>query len=638
MTSTPSPAKPSAPQLSLIIPSYNRADLLVETLESALAQTRPFQNIIVADDGSSDRTAEVLATYAPRVQALLLPHQGVQAARNAGAAAADTEWVVFCDSDDLLEPEFVERAQRALAAEPALDIVYCNFVTFEGDRVDPHKFSMAPPGWFAGGRTVGDLIVDLPDLYMRSIRFQPLFQSGLLVRKAFFQAIGAFDTSFKGVGAEDWEFTLRAVSHGRVGLLQPVLARVRRHRGNDSLNAARMRLGEAQILAHGLVHHGVPVANRSAIEAEIRRRRFEALDEAFVQGDVPRAIEAADLLKLPKDGRIAALRHMGSRIPTRLRRRASRLLLQGHHPGNGRMTPDAKHKPPPGLRQRAVKALSRLPNYVRRFGPAHGLRLCWRLEALAPARHAPRLTLKVPGHEHPIHLRDGTADRSIFWQCLVQDQYSISQFPQAEHLRAKYRRQVDSGIKPLIIDCGGNIGLSVRWFSREFPEAHIVVVEPDSANLEMLRANVQHLGSRVTVVQGGIWSHTCHLAVTHREEGSAAFRVEEVPEGTPDSVPAFAMQDLMALAGNHQPLVVKIDVEGAQAAVFSGDTSWLGHTDLLMLELDDWQMPWRGSSRSFMQAVSAYPMDYLLSGELIVCFRDDSIDLVTDFGSGSDLG
>lgn len=329
MTSTPSPAKPSAPRLSLIIPSYNRAELLVETLETALAQTQPFQNIIVADDGSSDRTAEVLSSYAPRVQALFLPHQGVQAARNAGAAAADTDWLVFCDSDDLLEPEFVERTQRALTQEPGLDIVYCNFATFEGARIDPHKFSMAPPGWFGGARAAGDLLLDLPDLYMRSIRFQPLFQSGLSVRKQFFDAIGGFDTSFKGVGAEDWEFTLRAISRGRVGLLQPVLARVRRHRGNDSRNAARMRLGEAQILAHGLVHHGVPASNHQAIEAEIRRRRFEAIVDAFVQGDTARVGEAMDLLQLPRGGRMNALRHIGPYLPTRLRRRVSRLLLRG---------------------------------------------------------------------------------------------------------------------------------------------------------------------------------------------------------------------------------------------------------------------------------------------------------------------
>lgn len=283
-----------------------------------------------------------------------------------------------------------------------------------------------------------------------------------------------------------------------------------------------------------------------------------------------------------------------------------------------------------GLRQRALKALSRLPNYVRRFGPLHGLRLCLRLEARSPDSQAQRLQVHAPGHEHPFHLRDGAADRSIFWQCVVQDQYSIRQFPQAERLRAKYQRLVAEGVQPLIIDCGGNIGLSVRWFAREFPAAQIVVVEPDSQNLAMLRANVEHLGSRVTIVQGGIWSHKCHLAVTFREGGSAGFRVEEVPAGTPDSVPAFSMQDLMGMAGKHQPLIVKIDVEGAQAAVFSGDTSWLGHTDLLMLELDDWQLPWQGTSRSFMRAVSAYPMDYLLSGELIVCFRDDGCDTASN--------
>src|SRR6185369_4042772 len=91
-----------APDVSVIIPTFDRAALLPRALDSALSQAGPSLEVIVADDGSADATAEVLSRYAvdPRVRVLFLAHGGVCRARNAAVAEARAPLLAFLDSDD----------------------------------------------------------------------------------------------------------------------------------------------------------------------------------------------------------------------------------------------------------------------------------------------------------------------------------------------------------------------------------------------------------------------------------------------------------------------------------------------------------------------------------------------------------
>jgi len=305
--------------ISLVIPTYNRGDLIAETIDSALRQELPFAEIIVVDDGSTDDTPAVLARFGDRIKVLRLPNGGVQRARNTGVAMASSPWIMLCDSDDLLLPQLNARLAHWLEADPACDAIYCNFVTFAGATEHPDKLSQAPAGFFDGARRSGDVWHDIPDLYARTVTFQPLFVSGNVVRKSLYEAIGGFSTGFNGVGGEDWEFTLRLIAHGRVALCAAPLVRIRRHAGNDSADSMRQERGCIRILEHVLQHHPVAAQYREHILRGIDKRRADVFAAAFAQGDF--RLAAQDLAQLrtsPRDLRFR-LKALITRLPAALR-------------------------------------------------------------------------------------------------------------------------------------------------------------------------------------------------------------------------------------------------------------------------------------------------------------------------------
>lgn len=97
------------PTISVVIPCYNAAPFLRETLDSVLAQTYPAEEILLIDDGSTDDSAAIAASYGPPVRVLRQENQGESVARNRGIDEATGEWVAFLDADDLWLPEKLQR-------------------------------------------------------------------------------------------------------------------------------------------------------------------------------------------------------------------------------------------------------------------------------------------------------------------------------------------------------------------------------------------------------------------------------------------------------------------------------------------------------------------------------------------------
>jgi len=109
--------------VSVVIPCYNAAPFLRETLESVLAQTHPPLEVVVVDDGSTDDSSRIAESFGPPVRVIRQQNQGESVARNRGIAAARGEWVALLDADDVWEPRKLEMQITALS--DAHNVVCC---------------------------------------------------------------------------------------------------------------------------------------------------------------------------------------------------------------------------------------------------------------------------------------------------------------------------------------------------------------------------------------------------------------------------------------------------------------------------------------------------------------------------------
>jgi glycosyltransferase involved in cell wall biosynthesis len=140
--------------VSCIIPAFNAEPFVGEAIESVLAQTYSAVEIIVVDDGSTDRTADVARSYGPTVHCLVRPHRGAGAAKNDGIRVAQGGFVAFLDADDLWHPDKLTRQMDRLALRSQIDLCFTRYQNFWSEEVaeeeetyQGHPLSRPASGW-----------------------------------------------------------------------------------------------------------------------------------------------------------------------------------------------------------------------------------------------------------------------------------------------------------------------------------------------------------------------------------------------------------------------------------------------------------------------------------------------------------
>jgi glycosyltransferase involved in cell wall biosynthesis len=224
--------------ITVVIPTYNRAALLVRAVESALAQSVPPTEILVVDDGSTDDTAAVCARWSDPVRYIATPNGGVARARNIGIAQARGEWVALLDSDDEWEPAKLATQCAALDAAPDArwSITGCQLV--DGDSqpiVGRQGYEAVFPvfsethdtaeQYFARAlRSIGDGMY-AGDLYETLFRGNVVLPSSTLVHRDVFDRSGVFNPDFRY--AEETEFFHRVAAAFPVVVILAPLVRYR---------------------------------------------------------------------------------------------------------------------------------------------------------------------------------------------------------------------------------------------------------------------------------------------------------------------------------------------------------------------------------------------------------------------------
>lgn len=265
------------PLVSVIVPAYNAEAHLSEAIDSALAQTYPRVEVVVVDDGSTDRTRTVMAAYGDRIRAVHQENAGPAAARNAGICASRGELLGFLDADDVWLPERLDRLVSVLEATPELGMVTSDAYLLEDSTPTDVRYYARKRRAFPWG-----LADQQAEIAIRNFLFV-----GVVARRALVDRVGGF---FVGPrrgepggtdGAEDYDLWTRLLLAGAPAALvdEPL--------GYYRVQSASLSRSPAQGVAH----------------------------QAILQRHLP------DLWRLGAKGRARDLYEIGSRLAASGRRR-----------------------------------------------------------------------------------------------------------------------------------------------------------------------------------------------------------------------------------------------------------------------------------------------------------------------------
>lgn len=197
--------------ISCVIPCYNAERFLAEALDSVFAQTLPVAEVIVVDDGSTDRSAEVAARQADRVRYTVQSNAGPAAARNRGVELSTGDFIAFLDADDVWHPQKLERQMARFAARPELEICVTHLSAFWEEEV---RHEQAQRGALGGGAA-------LPGYVMQT----------MLARRRAFEKAGPLNPALRY--GEDTDWFIRARDSGLEIELMPDVLLFRRFHANN---------------------------------------------------------------------------------------------------------------------------------------------------------------------------------------------------------------------------------------------------------------------------------------------------------------------------------------------------------------------------------------------------------------------
>ncbi|MGQ0569536.1 MAG: glycosyltransferase family 2 protein [Armatimonadota bacterium] len=234
--------KPDLPLVSVIIPTYNRAEVVTRAIDSVLAQVYEPIEIVVIDDGSTDETRQAVAAYENRVEYRYGANRERGAARNAGLEATSADLVAFLDSDDEMLPGHLDSLVGALIDRPDVGIAYSRAEFFDDGSGEP--FDVFPRSPVEG------------DAFLECAIANRMTIGSVIVRRALLDRVGWFDEDRELAGMEDWELWTRCLGASAVVFIPSVTVRIHFHSrntvGNPSAMERAIRSAARKIWEHPL--------------------------------------------------------------------------------------------------------------------------------------------------------------------------------------------------------------------------------------------------------------------------------------------------------------------------------------------------------------------------------------------------
>jgi glycosyltransferase involved in cell wall biosynthesis len=267
------------PRVSVIVPVYNRPAFVRQAIDSALAQEcRGGAEIVVVDDGSTDETPDVLASYGRRIRVVRQENGGVARARNAGFAAARGEFFALLDSDDIWLPGKLDAQVALLDASPDAGFAHSDVAEFFEDGSPQRKWTRRPA--IVSGSALRVLL-----------RRNVVHTMTVMLRRRAIEEVGDFDPRYPP--CEDWDLWLRIAEHRPIVGDARAWVRTRVHSGGISANPLVVYTQACDLLAAAALR----LAARKSPDVRFARRQAARwcvkLGRRLVRAGWPKEGEAA---------------------------------------------------------------------------------------------------------------------------------------------------------------------------------------------------------------------------------------------------------------------------------------------------------------------------------------------------------
>jgi glycosyltransferase involved in cell wall biosynthesis len=210
------------PQFTVIIPTFNRGNMIVSTLESVVTQTFLPHEIILCDDGSTDDTAAQADKYLRskniEYRIIVIENSGPSYARKIAAQQASGNWICFLDSDDTWDEHYLSTLS-AIIEKQQPEAIISNFRMIKNDEVNTaSKFLEAPQGFWGDDFDFADDTYNYKndDLFLKTFDFQPAFTSAQAFSTAAYEKVGGITLSSRTLKSEDAHFVRKLYFYCRV--------------------------------------------------------------------------------------------------------------------------------------------------------------------------------------------------------------------------------------------------------------------------------------------------------------------------------------------------------------------------------------------------------------------------------------
>ena len=211
--------------------------------------------------------------------------------------------------------------------------------------------------------------------------------------------------------------------------------------------------------------------------------------------------------------------------------------------------------------------------FTKRFGVITGLKVFLKvaLYKRLPGNDDKIISVNIPQSKAPVFMRPKTTDAYVFWQVFLAGDYDLP----------------INFLPAVIVDAGAHIGYASLYMLHRFPDAKIIAVEPEPSNADLYAKNLA-LEKNVTLYKAALWRDNTPLNIENPNADSWSFRVEESKDDS-DGVEAITVADILKETGHID--ILKLDIEGAEKELFSGDSSWLDQVKMVILELHEKYAP-----------------------------------------------